>query len=221
VTNGVAPYTYAWSNGETSQDISGLCAGDYYVTVTDSKNCSVTSETYTITEPIEISIGNITVNNISESSANGSVQVSVSGGTSPYAYSWTGPNAFTSSLQNPGNLEKGCYYLTVTDANDCIATADSACVDDLRTGVLSIENKMELKLYPNPANDILYLKYNKDAVSNPGGLKIEILSVSGRVVKIRENIADKIDISYLDEGIYFINIITGEGSFHRKFVKIK
>jgi hypothetical protein len=221
ITNGVAPYTYAWSNGETSQDISGLCAGDYYVTVTDSKNCSVTSETYTITEPIEISIGNITVNNISESSANGSVQVSVSGGTSPYAYSWTGPNAFTSSLQNPGNLEKGCYYLTVTDANDCIATADSACVDDLRTGVLSIENKMELKLYPNPANDILYLKYNKDAVSNPGGLKIEILSVSGRVVKIRENIADKIDISYLDEGIYFINIITGEGSFHRKFVKIK
>jgi hypothetical protein len=53
VSSGTAPYTYLWSNGETTPSIS-VKAGSYSVTVTDSKGCSTTSETINITEPSKL-----------------------------------------------------------------------------------------------------------------------------------------------------------------------
>jgi gliding motility-associated-like protein len=56
-------------------------------------------------------------------SNNGSINLDVNGGTAPYTYSWTGPNAFTTTMEDPKNLAPGIYNVTVTDANGCTANS--------------------------------------------------------------------------------------------------
>ena len=53
VSGGTTPYTYSWSNGETTEDIDGLAGGDYTVTVTDAYGC-VVSETYNVPESQDV-----------------------------------------------------------------------------------------------------------------------------------------------------------------------
>ncbi|MFM7767019.1 MAG: SprB repeat-containing protein, partial [Bacteroidota bacterium] len=108
-----APYTYTWSNGQTSQSISGLCAGTYSVTVTGSNGCSA-SESVTINQPsnaLAVSVTNIQNANCN-GSTDGSVVVVATGGTAPYNYIWN--NGSTSSSSGP--VAAGSYDVTVTDA---------------------------------------------------------------------------------------------------------
>ncbi len=117
VVNGVPPFVYAWSNGQTSQTAVNLVAGAYTVTVTDANNCSVISNTITITQPDAIS-PNVTSNNESCSGCNdGSAAANPSGGTGTYTYLWnTGATS-----QSIANLEPGEYTVTVYDENECFA----------------------------------------------------------------------------------------------------
>jgi hypothetical protein len=132
VINGTAPYTYQWSNGSssgpvtsTSNSISGLIAGTYYVTVTDG-NTSVSIDSVVISEPLPLA-GMITwTDETCYQLADGTAQLSVSGGTAPYSYSWSN-GATTSSISN---LAPGVYMVTVSDGNNCTgvytALVDSA-----------------------------------------------------------------------------------------------
>lgn len=131
INGGVAPYTIAWSgpNGYSSavEDISGLCAGVYTATVTDANGCTDT-EVITLTEPQPLVAGlaaavvnggfNISCNGVCD----GSVNATVTGGTAPYTYSWSGVG-FASVSEDLSNLCAGTYSLTVTDANGCSTTA--------------------------------------------------------------------------------------------------
>ncbi len=115
VTGGTPPITFAWSNGATTEDLNGLTAGDYSVTVSDaSGNCSVV-RSFTINEPTEISIaGNV----LPESSGNdGAIDLTASGGTPAYTFAWS--NGATS--EDLSGISSGDYTVTVTDANGCEA----------------------------------------------------------------------------------------------------
>ncbi len=116
VTNGTAPYTYNWSNGATTQDISGLTAGTYSVTVTDANGC-ISSQSVTITQPVAALASSAVIDqNVScFGGNNGSVNLSVSGGTAPYSYNWS--NGQTS--QDLSGLASGNYTVTITDQNGC------------------------------------------------------------------------------------------------------
>ena len=97
--NPLENYTYIWSNGETSEDISGLIAGTYSVDVTDSNGCMV-FQTVVITEPPTLNITASTVTHVScYGDCDGSASVSVLGGTPPYNYSWSNGQT-TSSITN-------------------------------------------------------------------------------------------------------------------------
>ncbi|MCF8269115.1 MAG: choice-of-anchor J domain-containing protein [Crocinitomicaceae bacterium] len=109
VLGGVAPLTYAWSNGATSQTVNNLPSGTYTVTITDANGCIIT-ENLTITEPVAL-VGNSSVTNpILCAGGMATVSVSATGGTAPYA----GTGSFS--------LSAGPQTYTVTDANGCSST---------------------------------------------------------------------------------------------------
>ncbi len=127
VSGGTAPYTYSWSNGTSTEDLTGLAAGTYTVTVSDANGCTST-HSFTVTQPAQIVI---TVDSIIGQSCNGisdgAIYISISGGFTPYTYNWTGPNGFTASTQDIDSLAPGTYYLTVTDVHNC-TSSDSMLV---------------------------------------------------------------------------------------------
>ena len=125
VSGGTGAYTYQWSNEASSEDLSNLAPGTYTVTITDANGCS-TSKQYTVTEPaLLVASGTKSSHNGFEITCNGaddgSIDLTVSGGTSPYVYSWTktGDDSYTSSSEDISDLSSGTYQVNVTDANGC------------------------------------------------------------------------------------------------------
>jgi hypothetical protein len=116
VTGGNPPYTYAWNNSATTEDLSGLTAATYSVTVTDSKGCTAT-ETVDVFEPIILEANGVGTN---ESCAgnDGSINLSVLGGNPPYTYAWSN----TATTEDLSGLAPGTYSVTVTDTKGCTAT---------------------------------------------------------------------------------------------------
>ena len=121
VSGGVAPYTYSWSNGETTQDIDSLISGQYVVTITDSNLC-ILQDTIQISEPLIFLSYNSIVTPINcFGDATGAINISPAGGTAPYTFSWT--NAATT--EDVSALLAGDYQVTITDANLCILLSDT------------------------------------------------------------------------------------------------
>jgi len=115
VEGGTSPYSFSWTNGSIEEDQSSLLAGVYEVTVTDANGCQVVDE-FTISEPASTISAISTVTDIAcFSSATGSIELTVEGGTSPYDYNWTNG----SSEKDQSDLQTGTYQVTVTDANGC------------------------------------------------------------------------------------------------------
>lgn len=115
-TNGVAPYTYAWSNGQTGDTASNLSAGTYSVTSTDNEG-STGSFNVIISQPNPLLANVSSVNETSASANNGSATASPSGGTPGYSYNWS--NGSTTATIT--GLDSGVYNVTVTDNNGCTA----------------------------------------------------------------------------------------------------
>jgi hypothetical protein len=126
VSGGTAPYSYNWSNGSNGQDLSGVGAGVYMVTVTDANGCEAMG-TATVNQPaLALTIQSPNVTNVScNGGANGMVNITVSGGTAPYSYAWNN-GAVTEDLSNVG---AGTYSVVVTDANGCTATTSATVTE--------------------------------------------------------------------------------------------
>lgn len=111
------PYTYNWSNGSTTQDLSNLLPGDYTVTVSAGGTCTATA-TYNVPDNPNLPNATATTTQTSCDFANGSINASVSGGVAPYTFLWSN-GATTEDLSN---ILAGNYVLTVTGANGCTRT---------------------------------------------------------------------------------------------------
>lgn len=110
-------YTYLWSNGAVTKDVSSLAAGTYSVTVTSSTGATATA-TDTVNEPSSLS-ASISATNATVGQSDGSLDLTVSGGTSPFSFSWS--NGATT--EDISGLAPGTYTVTVTDDNGCTTTA--------------------------------------------------------------------------------------------------
>lgn len=120
VTNGVGSLTYTWSNSATTQDISGLVANTYTVTVRDLTQCTA-SASFTVNQPVALALGNPTIQHVScFGGNNGSITANPTGGTGTYGYAWTPTGGITQTING---LAEGTYTVTVTDANQCTITA--------------------------------------------------------------------------------------------------
>ena len=119
-TGGTIAYSYLWSNGGgANEDLSNATAGMYTLTVTDANACTAQLSA-TITEPTALTINLAGTNIFCFGGIDGEVDATVNGGVSPYTYGWTGPNGFTSAVEDINALSAGTYTLTVTDSNNCV-----------------------------------------------------------------------------------------------------
>ncbi len=115
IVNGVPPYSYHWSDNKNGYSIDNLCAGDYFVTITDNKNCTI-SDSFKITQPEEIII-NLSKRDASAcGTSDGSVTASISGGIQPYTCKWNNGKK-TRKIEN---IKAGTYFITVTDSIGCV-----------------------------------------------------------------------------------------------------
>jgi hypothetical protein len=114
-TGGTAPFQYLWSNGGTSQTITGLSPGEYTVSVTDSNGCTAQATVYVSAYECALIPTFTTTHVRCFGEGNGAIQVSMSGGTAPYKYQWS--NGATTATLN--NLAPGVYGLIASDAGDC------------------------------------------------------------------------------------------------------
>ena len=116
VTGGTPPYLFNYQG----YNPNALSAGNYSVVVSDTNNCPSISSNFNVLEPSDIN-DNATVTNISCHNFNdASINLSVTGGTTPYSYSWTGPNGFSSILPNILGLLQGSYQINILDSNNCV-----------------------------------------------------------------------------------------------------
>jgi len=124
LSGGIPAYQVIWSNGTQGLKDSGLVAGTYFVSVTDSNSCSATAA-YTITQPGVLAIGNPHLENIGcAGGTTGVITANPLGGTQAYTYSWVQQsNGQVYNTQTISNLSADNYLLTVTDAHGCSATA--------------------------------------------------------------------------------------------------
>ena len=121
MTGNAPPFTYLWgSYGGTNSRATGLAAGTYTITVTDTSGC-VTFTTALITQPTLLTAAIPVVKDVTCNGFNdGKLKVVASGGTTGYVYSWA-PIGRTNDTAM--NLSPVSYTITVTDAHGCIATA--------------------------------------------------------------------------------------------------
>lgn len=117
--SGTAPYTYLWSNGDTTATATGLAAGLYSVTTTDVNGCS-------ITETVEVqNVGSIPAIAVSSAgwvgcseSGGGAIDLTTTGGSGNYTYSWSN----SATTEDLSGLAAGTYTVMVSDDNSCTDT---------------------------------------------------------------------------------------------------
>lgn len=113
---GTAPYAYLWSNGATTATVNSLAAGSYSVAITDASGCSITKfRTVEASSPVNTGLASTATSCIF--TTDGSIVATAWGGAAPYTYSWS--NGQTTATAT--GLASGNYWLTVTDANGCVA----------------------------------------------------------------------------------------------------
>ncbi len=120
VKGGVKPYSFLWSNGQTTENLTNIASGTYIYQVIDAHNCIFT-DTLIITHPTQL-FGYISDfgTPLCNGSTEGYVKINVSGGTPPYRYQWSN----FAVTQNIDSLQAGVYSVTVTDFNQCAFEAN-------------------------------------------------------------------------------------------------
>ncbi|MDQ1161099.1 aminopeptidase-like protein [Chryseobacterium sp. SORGH_AS 447] len=216
VTGGTAPYIYSWSpSGGTAATASGLSAGTYTVNVTDAKGCTL-SRTFTITQSAPVA------------APTGAASQNFAPGSTLTALVVTGQNikwyASASDAQNHVNslplttalVNNTTYYATQTSGT-CESTAYLAVLAINSTlGVVdNTKSKSQLQIYPNPVRDILNFSGTETIT------KAVIIAADGRLVteKKLKSGERSIDVQALPQGMYLIQVFTGNGMQTFKFIK--
>ncbi len=158
-SGGVQPYSFIWTNEagdtvSTSEDLTGVGQGQYYLELTDANGCQTffDDEIQEVNPPI--AVFNIEIGQVKCFGENtGSIGISVSGGKLPYQYEWS--NGMTT--QDIAGLAAGIYELTLTDGDDCRVilpgfvvngpatpieleeTIETPLCHDLETGVIDVD----------------------------------------------------------------------------------
>ena len=216
-SGGFPPYTYQWSNGDTTQTISNLLAGTYSVTVTDSYN-SLIGAVVTLTDPLPVTVIGTMTSVTSYGLSNGSIDiVQVNNNTGSYTYEWTtGGGSFQDSTTfDQQGLTAGDYKIIVTDSIGCMGIGyftinqPNPSLPNLNNPNLitpSISNNTSaISTFPNPSNGNITVDFKSDKG------EYKIVSVNSGVMVDSGNVGqEKINVNNLPTGTYVIYFQNGD-----------
>ncbi|TAL60006.1 MAG: T9SS type A sorting domain-containing protein [Bacteroidetes bacterium] len=195
--------SYIWTGGVT--DGVGFVPSStntYTVTGTDANGCTNTAAT-SITVNYPPATPTITVN----------MSTLASGSATGNQWYLNGNLISGATNQNYNAVQNGLYTVCVTDANGC--SSCSAPYNYTGTGITENNNANDISVYPNPGNGIFTV--------TAAGYKyeIEIYNIMGE--KIFQSVIQQLNNSLIDfssqpDGIYFLNIITGQGTANKKLI---
>ncbi len=201
------PFNFVWSNGDDTEQVSDLSAGEYSVTVTDQNNC-LTSAEFTIEEPEELQV----LGEVVAFETTARVDLQVEGGEAPYSYEWSNGK----NTKDLSEVPFGYYSVLVTDANGCEINADFRVQDP------SLPFDGAINVYPTLTSN----EVNID-IQLPEALPVNICLIDelGRIVQIIdpstiENQVVTMDLENLSAAMYYIRIDIGEEQIVKKVVKV-
>lgn len=153
VNGGTAPYSYLWNDpaNQTNDTAFNLCEGEYFVTVTDDKNCAK-QDTLKITSPLQMqSSSNVIAANCNQ--ADGSAYVNVTAnGNAPYTYQWTDGATILGTDSLLDNVFAGTYYVSITDANNCSIT-DTVTIPNSSGPVIDSTTQVNVLCFGNSTGE--------------------------------------------------------------------
>ncbi len=210
---GTAPFTYIWSNGVSNRNLLDASGGNYTVTITDFHNC-VFQNNYTVNSADSL-IVSAEINYSDDGAANGSIIVTVTGGTGDYTFLWD--DGHYTPVHT--DLAPGAYTITVTDEAGCVVNKT------FMIGTLNVDlnvGESELIVYPNPAITNIYIDFTDVCLSTI--IEVDILNIIGKNVKRRmyddlHGHTLNMSVADLSPGIYIIMIKCGQQVWQSKFVK--
>lgn len=135
VAGGTGSYNYLWNNNAITPNLTSIGEGFYSVSISDGNNCQLIIDSIQVTAP---ELMNIVFTNIDNPLCigveDGAISLAINGGTTPYEFNWSDGQTSAEAL----NLDVGDYTVTVTDANGCTASSDTATLTT--TQLLSTED---------------------------------------------------------------------------------
>ena len=192
IIEGNPNYTYQWDHGMTTQDITDLTTGTYRVEITDGNGCKSWGS-FNVMEPDVLSAEISAVEPVEWDDVD--LDLSVSGGTYPYYYTWnTGDDS-----EDLYDVPAGFYEATIVDYNGCMVMAEQVIEEENTASIIEAELD-HLNIYPNPTSDYATISWDNNEIS-----KLTILNASGQMVDSKEVYYEKTyQTKDLDSGLYVI-----------------
>ena len=210
--NGVSSYT--WSNGSNANSIATSPTVTTTYTVSGSLSGCSSNALQTATVKVN-NLPNVTLANIPPICV---TNAPVSLGGSPVSGTYTG-TGITGTMFNPATAGIGTFPINYyyTDLNGCSNSASKTLTVSACTGLVELTNSA-ITLYPNPANEVLYINFNNTATNNT---VIELYDAIGKLV-ITQKVTNSIEtlaLTDLAKGIYSIRIVTDKTQLLSRIIK--
>lgn len=215
ISGGTGNYTYAWASnpaGFTSNlpnpMVTPTVNTTYFVTVSDGTIQGTSSINITV-NPLAQASFTYSVNQLVASFSNTS--------TNATSFNWNFGDGMFTSIENPSHtyLTDGDYIVTLVATNNCGSDTLSQMIH-VEASAIDANKLANIKIYPNPANEIIYVEFENELASN-----IAVYSMDGKEV-IKKSLINKVislNISSLEKGAYLLKINTHNGTIKKIMIK--
>ncbi|MBI4649297.1 MAG: S8 family serine peptidase, partial [Bacteroidia bacterium] len=192
ISGGNPSYSYNWSTGDSTSFINNLCAGNYYLTITDASNCSIVDSIY-ILEPQLLTVEITGSENVEcFDQCNGEATSVITGGIAPYTCLWN--DQYYQNTPNADSLCSGQYSIIVTDNNGCMAS-DSVSITEPLQLTSSVTSIVHNSCYGEATGSVI--------VTASGGTQpLTYLWTTGDITNNTDSLPD---------GVYYLTITDAEG----------
>ena len=211
VSGGLPPYQFKWSNGADKMALQGLVAGQYTVTITDTRGAKA-AQKFTIKENNPLAIDFIVMPDSNDSRK---IEAIINGGEAPYQFQWQ--NGSKEAILH--GVEAGTFSLFVSDKNQCTSSRQIELPEIAPFSFQKAASSL-INIHPNPTEGIITIKYpDKFNFSS----QVQLFDDSGQFLRQYAQVLPltksmEIDLTGLKNGLYFVRIEWGGQSVIKKVI---